>query len=71
MLYRHWEECDGALAQIKACWLVQYYRPEGMAGGEGVGFDRSKIPWCLSFFLLFLALATTLFSRAGRVEQCW
>ena len=29
-------------------------------------FDRNKIPWCLSFFLLFLALAAILFSRAGR-----
>ena len=40
-------------------------------GGGGRVLDRSKIPWYLSFFLLFLAQAATLLSRAGQLEQFW
>ena len=35
-----WGRMWWCLAQIKACWLVQYFRPKGMGVGVGVGVER-------------------------------
>ena len=53
------------LAQIKACWLVQYYRPMRM---ESWCWTEARSHDALVFFLLFLALVAILFSRAGRLR---
>ena len=55
----------GTDKSMLACTVLQAW------GNGGQVLDKSKIPWCLCFFLLFLALVAILFSRAGQFEQFW
>ena len=56
---------------ILACTVLQAWGGGGGGGGRGGCLTEARSHSALVFFLLFLALAAALFSRAGRFEQFW
>ena len=77
MLYRPLEECGGAWHRYKNVGLYSIiglgewgWQDGGWVREDGC-LTEARSHGALVFFLLFLALVVTLFSRAGQFEQFW
>ena len=64
VVYRPWEECDGAWHRKKHFGL---YSIIGL-GEWGQVLDRSKIPWCLSFFSFIFSSGSHLVQQSRTVS---